>query len=70
MLDYFLGRHPDLKVSISDLTLRSNYFSYVVNINSPWLHKINEGLILMQSTHISNQVCRRYLDKHIYECAL
>lgn len=70
MLDYFLTRHPELDISVTGLTLRANYFSYVVRKGSPFLSIINQDLVELQSTNFSNEVCRRYLDKHIYECAL
>ncbi len=70
MLDYFLTRHPDLDISVTGLTLRANYFSYVVRKNSPLLSIINQDLVELQSTNFSNEVCRRYLNNHIHECAL
>ena len=70
MLDYFLARHPDLNIGLSGLTLRSNYFSYVVKDKSPLLKKLNKGLIHLQTTDTSKQVCAQYLNKHVNQCAL
>jgi ABC-type amino acid transport substrate-binding protein len=70
MLDYYMGHHSKAPLVKSKVNLRSDYFSFAMQEDSPLQNLIDHAILVLQESGESKYICEQYLNQNIEECAL